>query len=54
MVLVWERLQVSAIRQLAAIAAKSLKEVRYHLRHARLAGAPGRRHRRIAPARRLR
>ena len=35
MVLVWERLQRSADPQLAAIAAKSLKEVRYHLRHAR-------------------
>jgi ring-1,2-phenylacetyl-CoA epoxidase subunit PaaC len=34
MVLVWERLQTSADAQLAAIAAKSLKEVRYHLRHA--------------------
>lgn len=33
MVLVWERLQASADAQLAAIAAKSLKEVRYHLRH---------------------
>ena len=35
MVLVWERLQGSTDSQLAAIAAKSLKEVRYHLRHAR-------------------
>lgn len=34
MVLVWDRLQVSTDAQLAAIAAKSLKEVRYHLRHA--------------------
>lgn len=34
MVLVWSRLQTSADAQLAAIAAKSLKEVRYHLRHA--------------------
>ena len=34
MVLVWDRLQASADTQLAAIAAKSLKEVRYHLRHA--------------------
>ena len=34
MVLVWDRLQNSADAQLAAIAAKSLKEVRYHLRHA--------------------
>ena len=34
MVLVWDRLQGSADAQLAAIAAKSLKEVRYHLRHA--------------------
>jgi ring-1,2-phenylacetyl-CoA epoxidase subunit PaaC len=30
----WERLQHSADAQLAGIAAKSLKEVRYHLRHA--------------------
>ena len=35
MVLVWERLQHSTDSQLAAIAAKSLKEVRYHLRHSR-------------------
>jgi len=35
MVLLWERLQSSSDTQLAAIAAKSLKEVRYHLRHAR-------------------
>ncbi len=35
MVLLWERLQDSADPQLAAIAAKSLKEVRYHLRHSR-------------------
>ena len=34
MVLVWDRLQASGDAQLAAIAAKSLKEVRYHLRHA--------------------
>lgn len=34
MVLVWDRLQASADAQFAAIAAKSLKEVRYHLRHA--------------------
>jgi ring-1,2-phenylacetyl-CoA epoxidase subunit PaaC len=34
MVLVWDRLQASDDAQLAAIAAKSLKEVRYHLRHA--------------------
>ena len=34
MVLVWDRLQTSADAYLAAIAAKSLKEVRYHLRHA--------------------
>jgi ring-1,2-phenylacetyl-CoA epoxidase subunit PaaC len=34
MVLVWDRLQTSRDAQLAAIAAKSLKEVRYHLRHA--------------------
>lgn len=34
MVLVWDRLQSSADAHLAAIAAKSLKEVRYHLRHA--------------------
>ena len=35
MVLVWEALQQSSNEQLAAIAAKSLKEVRYHLRHSR-------------------
>ncbi len=35
MLLVWDRLQASSDSQLAAIAAKSLKEVRYHLRHAR-------------------
>ena len=35
MVLVWERLQQSSDAHLAAIAAKSLKEVRYHLRHSR-------------------
>lgn len=35
MVLIWERLQDSTDPQLAAIAAKSLKEVRYHLRHSR-------------------
>lgn len=35
MVLVWEALQQSGDEQLAAIAAKSLKEVRYHLRHSR-------------------
>ncbi len=34
MALVWEQLQTSKDEQLAAIAAKSLKEVRYHLRHA--------------------
>ena len=34
MVLLWERLQSSSDPELAAIAAKSLKEVRYHLRHA--------------------
>ena len=33
MVLVWERLQSSSDERLAAIAARSLKEVRYHLRH---------------------
>ncbi len=33
MVLVWDRLQTSADARLAAIAARSLKEVRYHLRH---------------------
>ena len=33
MALVWEKLQQSNDAQLAAIAAKSLKEVRYHLRH---------------------
>ena len=35
MILAWERLQHSNDAQLAAIAAKSLKEVRYHLRHSR-------------------
>lgn len=35
MVLVWDRLQSSKDTQLAAIASKSLKEVRYHLRHSR-------------------
>ncbi|MEY4755130.1 MAG: hypothetical protein RJA34_28 [Pseudomonadota bacterium] len=35
MVLVWEALQSSGDAQLAAIAAKSLKETRYHLRHSR-------------------
>ena len=35
MVLLWEALQDSADRELAAIAAKSLKETRYHLRHSR-------------------
>ncbi len=34
MVLVWQRLQTSADPQLAGIAAKSLKETRYHLSHA--------------------
>ena len=34
MLLVWEKLQTSSDSQLAAIAAKSIKEVRYHLRHA--------------------
>ena len=34
MVLLWEALAGSRDAQLAAIAAKSLKEVRYHLRHA--------------------
>lgn len=34
MVLVWDRLQNSVDAHLSAIAAKSLKEVRYHLRHA--------------------
>lgn len=33
MALIWEKLQASNDEQLAAIAAKSLKEVRYHLRH---------------------
>ncbi|GAB3192434.1 1,2-phenylacetyl-CoA epoxidase subunit PaaC [Hydrogenophaga aquatica] len=33
MVLLWDRLQSSSHEQLAAIAAKSLKETRYHLRH---------------------
>ncbi len=35
MVLAWDALQQSGDAQLAAIAAKSLKETRYHLRHAR-------------------
>lgn len=35
MVLVWDQLQASKDAHLAAIAAKSLKEVRYHLRHSR-------------------
>ena len=35
MVLVWDALQQSTDAQLAAIAAKSLKEVRYHLGHSR-------------------
>jgi ring-1,2-phenylacetyl-CoA epoxidase subunit PaaC len=35
MVLVWEALQQSPDADLAAIAAKSLKETRYHLRHSR-------------------
>ncbi len=35
MVLVWERLTLSTDTHLAAIAAKSLKEARYHLRHSR-------------------
>lgn len=34
MVLVWQKLQGSADAQLAGIAAKSLKETRYHLSHA--------------------
>ena len=34
MVLLWNRLQSSKDAQLAGIAAKSLKEVRYHLQHA--------------------
>lgn len=33
MALVWEQLQQSTDAQLAAIASKSIKEVRYHLRH---------------------
>jgi ring-1,2-phenylacetyl-CoA epoxidase subunit PaaC len=35
MLLLWEALQSSKDAQLAAIAAKSVKETRYHLRHAR-------------------
>ncbi|MDF2465994.1 MAG: paaC [Ramlibacter sp.] len=35
MLLVWEALQESMDSQLAAIAAKSLKETRYHVRHSR-------------------
>lgn len=34
MVLVWDRLRASADAQLAAVAEKSIKETRYHLRHA--------------------
>lgn len=34
MVLVWDKLQTSSDTDLAAIAAKSLKEARYHLHHA--------------------
>ena len=34
MVLVWDRLKLSAGAQLAGIATKSLREVRHHLRHA--------------------
>ena len=33
MALVWDRLQTSTDTRLAAIAARSIKEVRYHLRH---------------------
>ena len=35
MALLWEQLQASGVEAVAAIAAKSLKEARYHLRHAR-------------------
>nr|WP_231402859.1 1,2-phenylacetyl-CoA epoxidase subunit PaaC [Caenimonas aquaedulcis] len=35
MLLLWDALQSSADAQLAAIAAKSLKETRYHVRHSR-------------------
>ena len=35
MVQVWDKLKGSTDAQLAAIAAKSLKETQYHLRHAR-------------------
>ncbi|MEO7129046.1 MAG: 1,2-phenylacetyl-CoA epoxidase subunit PaaC [Rhodoferax sp.] len=35
MVLLWDALQASSDAQLAAIAAKSLKEAHYHLRHSR-------------------
>jgi ring-1,2-phenylacetyl-CoA epoxidase subunit PaaC len=35
MILLWDALQPSGDAQLAAIAAKSLKETRYHLRHSR-------------------
>ena len=35
MLLLWDALQASRDTQLAGIAAKSLKEVRYHLRHSR-------------------
>ena len=35
MILLWEALQASSDAQLAAIAERSVKEVRYHLRHSR-------------------
>ena len=55
MVLVWERLSQSTDAHLPAIAAKSLKEVRYHLRHAhdwlvRLGDGTDESHRRVQAA----
>ena len=55
MVPVWGELSASSDAQLAAIAAKSLKEVRYHLRHAhdwvlRLGDGTGESHRRMQVA----
>jgi ring-1,2-phenylacetyl-CoA epoxidase subunit PaaC len=50
---VWQALSApggTADAELAAIAAKALKEARYHQQHCgRLGGAPGRRHRGIGP-----
>jgi ring-1,2-phenylacetyl-CoA epoxidase subunit PaaC len=55
MLLVWGALQQSKDAQLAAIAAKSLKETRYHVRHARdwlvrLGDGTGESHRRMQAA----